>query len=189
LFFNVTDTASNVSSMLMDFRRGNASQFNVNKFGNVNASAFTGTGGVQPWFIANANGVFVRQNSFYGFGSGSGVALDLYLYRDAANTLAQRHGANAQTLRLYGTYTDASNGRRLDITTTTGGICTLTATGNGTGATGNILKLTEPVLIPSSSVSLATNGDLAFEATNNTTLTIRYRGTDGTTRSATISLT
>jgi hypothetical protein len=110
------------------------------------------------------------------------------LTADAANTLALRNGTNAQAFRLYGTYTDASNGRRLDITSTTGGIFTLTATGNGTGASGNVLKLTAPVLIPASSVTLATNGDLAFEATSNTSLTIRYRGSDGTTRSASLPL-
>jgi hypothetical protein len=43
--------------------------------------------------------------------------------------------------------------------------------------------------MPASSVTLATNGDLAFEATSNTSLTIRYRGTDGQTRSATLALT
>jgi len=113
---------------------------------------------------------------------------DVRIYRDAANILALRNGTNANTLRVYGSFTDSSNGRRLDITSTTAGIFTLTATGNGTGATGNLLKLTQPILLPASSVSLATNGDLAFEATSNTTLTIRYRGSDGTTRSAAITL-
>lgn len=37
------------------------------------------------------------------------VASDLTLTRDAANTLAQRNGANAQAFRLYNTYTDGSN--------------------------------------------------------------------------------
>lgn len=37
---------------------------------------------------------------------------DLFLYRDAANTLAQRNGTNAQTFNLYNTYTDASNYER-----------------------------------------------------------------------------
>jgi len=37
---------------------------------------------------------------------------DLRLYRDAANTLAQRNGTNAQEYRLYNTYTDASNYER-----------------------------------------------------------------------------
>jgi hypothetical protein len=90
--------------------------------------------------------------------------------------------------RLYGTYTDSSNGRWLSISNTTGGLVTLTSTGNGTGATGNLLKLTQPILLPASSVTLATNGDLAFEATSNTMLTIRYRGSDNTTRSAIITL-
>jgi hypothetical protein len=131
-------------------------------------------------------------SSFYGFfpsvNSANPSGYDVRIYRDAANTLAQRNGTNRQTSRIYGTYTDSNNGRRLDITSTTDGIFTLTATGNGTGASGNLLKLTAPILLPSSSVSLATNGDLAFEATSNTSLTIRYRGSDGTTRSAAISL-
>lgn len=40
---------------------------------------------------------------------------DVLLKRDAANTLAQRNGTNAQAFRLYNTYTDASNYERLDI--------------------------------------------------------------------------
>jgi hypothetical protein len=97
-------------------------------------------------------------------------------------------GPARQLLRVYGTYTNDNNYRRLDISSTSSGIFTLTATGLGTGASGNVLKLTAPVLIPSSSVTLATNGDLAFQATSNTTLTIRYRGSDGTTRSANLTL-
>ena len=41
---------------------------------------------------------------------------DLRLFRDAANTLAQRNGANAQTTRVYSTYTAADNFQRLAIT-------------------------------------------------------------------------
>lgn len=57
-----------------------------------------------------------------GFGLASGLALwwtdsatdansnrDLYIQRDAADTLAQYRGTNAQTFRLYNTRTDASN--------------------------------------------------------------------------------
>jgi hypothetical protein len=40
------------------------------------------------------------------------VSSDLIIRRDAANTLAQRNGVNAQTFRLYNTYTDASNYER-----------------------------------------------------------------------------
>ena len=37
---------------------------------------------------------------------------DLVLERDAANTLAQRNGTNAQAFNIYNTYTDASNYER-----------------------------------------------------------------------------
>lgn len=193
ILLNVTDTASNASSLLMDLQIGGASRFRVDKAGNIGSANTTllinnsgyGFGfrfdGSQVWGNSGAQTI-VAANSY-----SQGWA-DVLLARDAANTLALRNGTNANTLRCYGTYTDASNGRRLDITSTTAGIFTLTATGNGTGATGNLLKLTQPILLPATSVSLATNGDLAFEATSNTTLTIRYRGSDGTTRSATIAL-
>jgi hypothetical protein len=36
----------------------------------------------------------------------------LALFRDAANTLALRNGTNAQTFRVYNTFTDASNYER-----------------------------------------------------------------------------
>lgn len=45
----------------------------------------------------------------------SNAPSDLTLARDAANTLAQRNGANAQTLRIYNTHTDASNYERLNL--------------------------------------------------------------------------
>jgi hypothetical protein len=43
---------------------------------------------------------------------------DTILAREAANTLALRNGTNAQALRLYNTYTDASNFERLTISWT-----------------------------------------------------------------------
>ena len=46
---------------------------------------------------------------------GSSANNDVQLSRDAANTLALRNGANAQTFNLYGTYTDASNYERLSL--------------------------------------------------------------------------
>ena len=207
ILLNVTDTASAATSLLADFQVGGNSRAVIDKAGNIIAN-FNGNGGSfaglcmyssNTRFSASGGQIAVVSNggSCGAFGSGFyyaqstggiGISTDVLLYRDAANTLALRNGTNAQTSRIYGTFTDASNGRRLDITSTTAGIFTLTATGNGTGASGNLLKLTAPILLPASSVTLATNGDLAFEATSNTSLTIRYRGSDGTTRSAIIAL-
>jgi hypothetical protein len=47
---------------------------------------------------------------------------DLFLARDASNTLTQRNGVNAQTFRVYKTYTDSANYERgvFDWTTTPG---------------------------------------------------------------------
>jgi hypothetical protein len=45
---------------------------------------------------------------------------DLSFSRDAANTLAQRNGLNAQESRIYSTYTDASNYERFFIKTNVG---------------------------------------------------------------------
>lgn len=54
-----------------------------------------------------SDGVFRWTN-----GTAFGGTADLFLYRDAANTLALRNGANAQAFRVYNTFTDASNYER-----------------------------------------------------------------------------
>jgi hypothetical protein len=53
----------------------------------------------------------LRSNGYFGFSESTSAnsALDVRLYRDAANTLAQRNAANAQTFRVYNTYTSSTN--------------------------------------------------------------------------------
>lgn len=54
---------------------------------------------------------------------------------------------------------------------------------------GTRITFTIPVVQkPAASVTPAANGDLVIEATSNTTLTFKLRGTDGVTRSATLTL-
>src|SRR5215831_7066782 len=91
---NVTNTASAAASLLMDLQVATASKFNVDASGNVTASTI---------------------NSGIGIG-----ATDALIFRDAANILAQRNSTSAQCLRVYNTYTDASNYERgvFDWTTT-----------------------------------------------------------------------
>lgn len=135
------------------------------------------------------NGTFHVGASYIAFGtSWASVTPDVYLYRDSANTFAQRNGTNAQTFRLYGTFTDTSNYRRLAVSSTTAGRFTLASQGLGTGASGNELALASPVITPSASVTPSTNGDLVFEATSDTSLTIKYKGSDGTVRSTVLTL-
>lgn len=74
----------------------------------ANASRVGVDGGAQLRFV---NGVIA-------FGGPIGWPMsgtDLYLDRDAANTLAQRNGANAQVFNLYNTYTDGSNYERAQL--------------------------------------------------------------------------
>lgn len=59
---------------------------------------------------------------------------DACLQRDAANILAQRNGTNGQVLRVYNTYTDASNGEWMALTWTDVGNMAILETGkNGSG--------------------------------------------------------
>lgn len=65
----------------------------------------------------------------------------LSLRKDADNVLGQRNGTNAQTSRTYGTYTDASNYRRVAVAMTTAGVASIAPEGAGTGASGNVLHI------------------------------------------------
>jgi hypothetical protein len=73
--------------------------------------------------------------------SGAGSASDLAITRDAADILAQRRTTNAQTFRVYGTFTDASNYVRAALSSTSTAV-TLAAETAGTGADDIPLNLT-----------------------------------------------
>jgi hypothetical protein len=166
--YNVTDTASASGSLLMDLQVGGTSRFSVSKTGCAittlkiplsptpimwfsGNAANTGIGATHgPGFVVSgvmigyftANGFYMNNrpiqvgNSFYAWASDT-----TRLFEDANNTLAQRNGTNAQTKRLYGTFTDASNYRRLTQTMSTGGVAEIKPEGAGTGASGNVLHI------------------------------------------------
>ena len=52
----------------------------------------------------------------------------------------------------------------------------------------DIFKNLNGIITPETSVTPTNNGDIVFEFTNNTTLTIKGRETDGTVRSTTLTL-
>jgi hypothetical protein len=141
---NVTDTASNASSLLIDFKIGSNSYFSVNKqggifvpktninlsglyFGNTNNGISNLSSG-RMLFLMDANsvailgyggasstfpGFYVRDTNSIGFLDGNyNNNADVILFRDGAGALAQRNTTNAQTFRLYNTFTDASNYER-----------------------------------------------------------------------------
>ena len=67
--------------------------------------------------------------------------------------------------------------------------CTGNITASGTLAVTGATTLSTLVQSPSASATPASNGQLVFEATSNTTITVKYRGSDGTVRSAVLLLT
>jgi hypothetical protein len=96
--------------------------------GSAAAPGFTFSGTTATGMYRDAGGGRIRFaiNGTYGFNIAGGAigvvsdsaqiqlgaSSDVILAREAANTLALRNGANAQLLRVYNTYTDASNYER-----------------------------------------------------------------------------
>jgi hypothetical protein len=143
--FDVTDTASAAGSLLMDLRVGGVSRLSVSKGGLSTASfGFLGNTGIWigpstalagleyyggsiifksgsnfPFYLGNNFEVHLPANGFLGWtsqnGNPYGTAADLSLFRDAADTLAQRRAGNPQIFRLYNTFTDVLNYERFAI--------------------------------------------------------------------------
>jgi hypothetical protein len=84
----VTDTASNVNSLLLDLGTTSA-VFTVSKFGAVSAGNYVACSHIRMGATMGVN--------------------DVYIVRDAANILALRNGTSAQEFRWSYSWTDASN--------------------------------------------------------------------------------
>lgn len=135
-FLNVTDTASNAASLLMDRQVGGVSKFKVAKDGSVTTASngslsapsfvFGGRGANYGFYSPGNSSVGVVFNGAESHrlwndgtlqlnGASANLYIpstgwinwngDTYLYRDAANTLAQRNTTTAQEFRVYGTTT------------------------------------------------------------------------------------
>jgi len=119
LFMSITDSASAATSLISDFQVGASSVFAVRKdglaFSNAGFSAGFGSNISAAVTTGGAPGVFINSTSACNWGSGSNALAgsDVSLFRDgAAGILAQRVGTNAQSFKVYNTYTDGSNYER-----------------------------------------------------------------------------
>jgi hypothetical protein len=122
---NTTDTASAYASKLLDLQVGGVSKVYVTKNGviccgsglQLGLSADARDGQYNTIAAVTYQSIQVANSSAFGWTNDSwgGATLDTELRRDAADTIAQRRGTNAQTARIYNTYTDASNYERLAI--------------------------------------------------------------------------
>ena len=114
LKLNVTDGAGGspvgaAGSNLLDLQSGGTSKFRVNNSGTIinSGGGQLQVAGVNGWYFSST--VYLGNNLSLSTLSGTST---VFLERDANDTLAQRRGTNAQTYRLYNTYTDASNYER-----------------------------------------------------------------------------
>jgi len=125
---NVTDTASNAASLLMDLKVGGVSKFAValtdgglRLNGDSVSTIFRRSDvGMVIFHGANASATGIGSHVYLpGVNFGSAAALrwtndtpassaDVILLRDAANTLALRNSTNAQAFNIYNTYTSGS---------------------------------------------------------------------------------
>ena len=108
---NVTDTASNAASLLMDLRLGGTSRLSVSKSGAVVSQATI----VAAGNLQSNGGSITTLWSGGSIGWSPGGSADLTLFRDAANILAQRNGVSPQAFRVYNTFTDSNNYERAKL--------------------------------------------------------------------------
>lgn len=145
-----------------------------------------GDGGATRWALGQQvdsglnSGLLVESSYIIGFTSGtvSGSSADVKLVRDGAGILAQRNSTNAQSHKVYGTYTDSSNYTRLSLaaTSTTMAIAAETA---GTGADDIDLALTPA---GAGNVKFGTYSALGAEGPGEQTGYITIKDSAGNTR-------
>jgi hypothetical protein len=126
---NVTDTASNAASKLIDLQVSGVSQFNVSKIGflrigggnakleyepgNTLALKRSVDGGAT--IILNPEANTVNAGSFVVGTRILNSTANTYLHFGTANLLEQQNGVNPQAFRLYNTYTSSTNFERLNL--------------------------------------------------------------------------
>lgn len=133
---NITNTASAAASYLLDLQVGGSSKMNVRRDGTIQLASvgIEFVNGLSGYGITIGGGGYVDGMHLKWGGGTSGVAIgglkvnfastcavgwsstsdanvtpDLIITRDAANTLALRNSTNAQTFRIYNTYTSSTN--------------------------------------------------------------------------------
>jgi len=195
LKLNVTDTASLSDSKLLDLQVGGTSKCSIDTVGNITledgawlasknddirlslnsfgSGNFTVSKGIandpNVYFSvrwANPIGVGIKRDLPLSWGDlSSNPQGQLVLVPDGDDTLAQRRGTNAQTYRLYNTYTDPNNYQRTSISDDNIGLI-INQEYDGTGALRtNLLDIQDN---GTSKVTITGNGNVGIGTSVNT---------------------
>jgi len=150
--------------LFLDNSSGSQLGYGTGILNNGGNSLTWSVGGTEVARVDNAGLFSVASGGGYQWSSttASSGAKDIILLRDAANTLAQRNGSNAQSYRLYNTYTDASNYERgvLDWATTANTL-TIGSAKAGTGSSRAVNFIVGGV----TALTLGTAGDIQIPKT------------------------
>ncbi len=127
---DITNTASATGSKFLECLVGGTSEIRLARAGSTPYALFgpqeTGVGASSSFLNIICNGAVafrvdsggtgtrVRSDAAYAWASTTTItsATDLFLRRDAANTLAQYNGTNPQAYNIYNTFTSATNHER-----------------------------------------------------------------------------
>lgn len=165
--FAGTVAAASSSAAAVAFARNGSAGTGIFFPSSANIGIAIGGGG-----YANFSTTAFAVNNDYAIGWRSGAAgsaVDLTLFRDAANTLALRNGANAQAFNVYNTYTDASNYERAALTWSSN-VAYLRAQNAGTGSARLMVPVTGSTTVASlPSASTAGAGARSFVTDANAT--------------------
>lgn len=174
---DVTDTASAAGSKLLDLQIGSTPIFEVLKNRSFNLyNTYTDASNYERLRIGAASNIF----EIFAEAAGTGTRRNISIY--GQSVILDGPSDSAYLLRRAGATQIAagSAGPRFFMPPYPGS----TIVDIGLAA----FPFRDIFLRPSSSLTPVANGDLVIEATNNTTLAFKLKGSDGTVRSGTVAL-
>ena len=160
---NITDTASQTASYVVNLQVGGTPILRVRKDGRVTIGNQTANSFYYPGGAWQGVGQFAVAGSL-----SVGANLDTLLERDAANTLALRRSTNAQTFNIYNTYTSATNYERGFLKWESNVFKIGTEKGSGSGTA----RALEFFVDGTRRIGIASNGTVGFYAGVSATGTI-----------------
>lgn len=172
---------------------GDAAVLSTTASTSTTTGALTVAGGVGVAGAGSFGGNVTR------FGNGNAYSALQTAAADAALTINSHGQANFRTIKFsYGAspttlwdigYFGATTDTNLMFSSGSGQALLLTAAGALTTSGSLTVQGTQNTFgLPATASALATNSTMTFELTSNTSLKVVVRGTDGTTRSATLTL-